>query len=92
MKVLEKGTGQKGYSTKQTCTGYGNGGGGCKAKLLVEEGDLYRTESHARDETKRYVTFQCPECKVETDLKNPPSHLMSTLPYGKPSKRDRGAK
>lgn len=68
MKVLEPGRPQKGWSTEATCTGAGNGKGGCGAKLLVEQTDLFRTASHARDETTCYITFRCPECGVNTDL------------------------
>lgn len=74
MKVLKEGTGWK---IKQTCTGNGNGGGGCGALLEVEKDDLYIT-SHTdmTGETDYYYTFQCPCCKVETDI------LESKLPYG----------
>lgn len=71
MKVLEKGREQKGWSATTTCTGKGNGDGGCGAKLLVEASDLYITQSHARDETESYVTFRCVECDVLTDLAKP---------------------
>jgi hypothetical protein len=40
MKVLEKGPG---WSMEVVCTGRGNGGCGCGAKLLVERGDVYLT-------------------------------------------------
>jgi hypothetical protein len=81
MKVLEKGREQKGWSVEITCTGRGNGDGGCGAKLLVEQGDLFRTESHCRDETDVFTTFECPECKVWTDLKefSAPSHVTGGL-------------
>jgi hypothetical protein len=82
MKVLKKGRAQKGWATETVCTGNGNGGGGCEAKLLVEEGDLYRTESHCRDETDVYSTFMCTECKVETDLPDRvvPNQVREKLP------------
>ena len=80
MKVLEKGTGQKGWSTEAKCTGAGNGNGGCGAKLLVEQPDLFRTASSARDETDYYVTFECAECKVLTDLKGVPGNIERALP------------
>ena len=70
MKVLEKGKPQKGWSIETRCTGAGNGNGGCEALLLVEQDDLFRTTSHARDETTYYVTFRCPECGVMTDIQN----------------------
>lgn len=80
MKVLKKGRKQKGWSTEANCTGHGNGGGGCGAKLLIEESDLYFTFSHARDETERHVTFTCCECGVETDLRDVPGQIQHRLP------------
>lgn len=68
MKVLEKGREQKGWSCEHRCTGRGNGGGGCEALLLVEQPDLFHTSSSARDEVTDYVTFECSECGVWTDL------------------------
>lgn len=69
MKVLEKGRPQTGWAKEFTCTGNGNsGGGGCRAKLLVEQGDLFVTQSHCRDETDSFLTFECSECRVWTDL------------------------
>jgi hypothetical protein len=68
VRVVEEGTGQKGWASNFRCTGSGNGGGGCRALLLVEEDDVYQTSSHARDETTNYCTFRCSECGVETDL------------------------
>lgn len=68
MKVLKKGRPQKGWSIEMTCTGAGNGNGGCGALLLVSEDDIYETQSHCRDETDYYRTFNCPECGVRTDI------------------------
>jgi hypothetical protein len=69
MKVLEKGRPQKGWSKEKKCTGSGNGGGGCGAKLLVEEGDLFQTaSSHYDGSNETYVTFKCAACGVLTDL------------------------
>jgi hypothetical protein len=56
MKILKKGREQKGWTREEICTGVGNGGGGCGAKLLVEQGDLFKTYSHARDETETFTT------------------------------------
>lgn len=72
MKVLKKGRAQKGWAKEFTCTGEGNGGGGCGARLLVEKGDLYQTSSSCMGEVEHYVTFCCPECSVETDVKGTP--------------------
>ncbi len=41
MKVIKPGRPQKGWSHEFTCTGDGNGRGGCGAILLVEQEDLY---------------------------------------------------
>lgn len=68
MKILKRGKKQSDWARPFICTGAGNHGGGCGATLQVEQGDLYVTESHCRDETDYYVTFSCPICKVETDL------------------------
>jgi hypothetical protein len=80
MRVLEKGREQKGWATETHCTGKGNGDGGCKAKLLVEEGDLYVTMRNCRDETDYFITFKCCECSVETDLgSSVPSNIRTRL-------------
>lgn len=69
MKILKKGREQKGWSQEFECTGKGNDGGGCGAKLLVEFGDLYKTHHYdyggGHDE---YVTFRCACCRVQTDI------------------------
>ncbi len=69
MKVIKKGRAQKGWAKAYTCSGAGNGGGGCGAKLLVEHSDLYITGSHHYDgSSEYYTTFTCPECHVMTDI------------------------
>lgn len=68
MKVLKKGRPQKGWSYEFFCTGAGNQNGGCGAKLLVEQDDVFRTYRHALSETDVYNTFRCPECEVLTDI------------------------
>lgn len=75
MKIIEKGRPQKGWAKEYTCTGRGNGNGGCGAKLLVEIGDVFQTQSQCRDETDYYTTFRCPECKVLTDINDAPAHV-----------------
>lgn len=80
MKVLEKGREQKGWSKECKCTGNGNGGGGCGAKLLVEEADLYRTSHHSYDgSSEHYITFECCECGVETDIGGVPSKVEENI-------------
>jgi hypothetical protein len=73
MKVIEKGREQKGWASEYRCTGLGNKGGGCNSLLLVEEADLFHTYRSimGRDE-EWYVTFQCSECEVLTDVKDSP--------------------
>jgi hypothetical protein len=81
MKVIRKGRPQKGWAKEFTCTGSGNGDGGCDAHLLVEQGDLFRTSSsHYDGTTDHYVTFKCPECGVLTDVENVPSNVTENLP------------
>ena len=84
MKVLKKGTGQKGWSTKATCTGSGNGGGGCGAQLLIEEPDLFQTAHHCYDGSSDYfTTFKCVDCGVLTDLPDGRYPRMRGLPSQK---------
>ena len=92
MKVLVPGSGQQGWSTAATCTGRGNGDGGCGAKLQVERSDLFETSSSARDETEYYTTFECVQCKVWTDLPRDqvPSHVRQGLPHRAPITHRRG--
>jgi hypothetical protein len=82
MKILEPGgTGQRGWSKECFCTGSGNGGGGCGAKLLVEQTDLYRTGKHYSDGSSDYYeTFSCSSCGVETDIKDVPYSIARALP------------
>jgi hypothetical protein len=68
MKVLKPGRNQKGWSKKKTCTGKGNGGGGCGAVLLVEQGDIFLTHNYVRDEHDIFHTFKCVACGVLTDF------------------------
>jgi hypothetical protein len=81
VKLLKRGWKQQGWAMERTCSGAGYGGGGCGALLLVEEGDLFLTESHVRDETTTYITFVCSECGVRTDINNAviPAHVRAKL-------------
>lgn len=80
MRVIKSGSGQKGWSVKTTCSGKGNGNGGCGAELLVEEADLYQTISSYYDGSKEYfTTFFCPECGIRTDLDHVPGDVVSRI-------------
>ena len=82
MKIIKPGRQQVGWSIQKTCTGNGNGNGGCGAILLVEQGDLFITSSHCRDETNDYITFCCVSCGSLTDLadqEKPPQTIQSQL-------------
>ena len=69
MKILKKGRPQRGWAKEFECTGAGNGGGGCGARLLVEEGDVFETSSsHYDGSTDYYITFECGCCHVLTDI------------------------
>jgi len=69
VKVLQEGN-PNGWEIEQVCTGRGNGDGGCEARLLVAEDDIYITVSSdycGEDKTYHY-TFKCPCCGVQTDI------------------------
>jgi hypothetical protein len=81
MRVLKSGRGGLGWSHELVCTGKGNetDGAGCDAMLLVSFSDLFLTFHYDyTGEAEKYVTFECPECHVWTDLdpniepRNPP--------------------
>lgn len=72
MKVIKAGREQKGWAKQIICTGSGNGDGGCRAILLVEEGDLFHTHrSDYGGDTDTFTTFKCIACGVNTDVKVP---------------------
>lgn len=79
MKVIKKGREQKGWSKEYTCTGKGNGDGGCGARLLVSEGDFYETSSSCMGEVDYYITFRCPCCGVETDIDDVPGRMWTVV-------------
>ena len=76
MKVIKEGRSQKGWSKEFTCTGSGNGEGGCSAVLLVEQDDLFKTFRYCRDETLTFVTFKCSQCGVLTDIEGYPNIIV----------------
>lgn len=78
MKTIKKG---KPWSLRVTCTGIGNGGGGCKSLLEVEKTDLYITTSqcYGDDYPETHYTFKCQECGVETDVSNVPLSVSKDL-------------
>lgn len=67
MEVLQKGDG---WSMNVTCTGAGNDGGGCGSLLKVSAEDLFLTCNFAWGfiEQTKYITIECPVCKIYTDL------------------------
>jgi hypothetical protein len=79
MKVIKEGRKQKGWAKEFSCTGKGNGDGGCGALLLVEEVDLFQTAHHYYDGSSDYFkTFRCSECGVLTDIPdNECSHIQA---------------
>lgn len=78
MKILKPGREQKGWSKECRCSGFGNGAGGCGAKLLVEEGDLFQTSrSDYGGDTDYFVTFRCSACGVLTDIQGTPFNAPS---------------
>jgi hypothetical protein len=85
MRVLKPGDlEQTRWSQECSCTGKGNGRPGCGALLLVEQGDLFKTTSQARDETTTYITFSCPECGTLTDIVGVPDYIQASLPTRHP--------
>lgn len=81
MKVIKKGRKQKGWAKELECTGAGNEGGGCRATLLVEQGDLFQTNSFSMgEENGPFATFTCIACGVDTDVSSFPNHLIRELP------------
>ena len=85
MKILETGKSSV-WEKEVVCTGKGNGGVGCGAKLLVEAGDVFTTTSCARDEVDNHKTIMCPQCKSFTDLKDVLSSVGNRGPVGKEKK------
>lgn len=87
MKVIKKGRQQKGWAKQITCTGKGNGRGGCGAVLLIEEPDLFQTSKHSYGDTypEYFVTFKCSECGVLTDTNGWPGNAQD-LPKEKAQK------
>lgn len=91
MKVIKPGIEKKGWAAEFTCTGKGNGNGGCGAVLLVEYRDLYKTYSSCMGETESSVTFCCACCEVETDISysGPNSHDIPDKPRSRSRSRSR---
>jgi hypothetical protein len=76
MKLLKEG---KATSKEVECTGEGNGNDGCGALLLLEEGDLFFTYSHVKDETDRFISFRCLYCGVLNDVTGIPHWYQSII-------------
>ena len=89
MKVIKKSRAQKGWSKEFDCTGSGNGEGGCGARLLVEQDDVFKTYHHCYDGSSDvYATFKCARCGVLTDIAD--AWRLPFLPR-EPRKSDSGA-
>lgn len=72
MKVIQPGQNGPEWAKQFSCTGTGNGDGGCSAILLVSASDLYHTyHTDYLGDTDTYTTFCCPLCGAETDVKVP---------------------
>ena len=91
MKVLKHGRPQRGWSHKYSCTGNGNGGAGCGAKLMVELDDLFATMGFVAPPALPNVTqvatmglkavsFACPECSAITDVPKEAWPTFTNLP------------
>jgi adenine phosphoribosyltransferase len=87
MKVIKQGAGKKSFWKKSViCTGKGNNNIGCGAKLEINGGDVYMTESHHYDgSSSSYFTFMCPCCEAETDIneKEIPYAVQHCIPFKK---------
>lgn len=81
MKVIQEG---QGWSIIRDCTGIGNGGGGCGARLEVEKEDLFLTYSSCMGESETHVTFRCPLCRVLTDTNGVPYGITQALGKERP--------
>jgi hypothetical protein len=82
MKIIKPGRPQQGWATETSCTGSGNGGGGCNAVLLVDESDLFTTHrgGYGGDGPETFVTFRCAACGVLTDIQGFPTGRVANLP------------
>jgi len=69
MKVIQSGNPAGAWSKEYSCTGLGNGNGGCGAILEVNGNDIMHTyyTIMGREECHCF-TIECPECKTWTDL------------------------
>jgi hypothetical protein len=81
MKIIKPGREQKGWAREEDRTGHGNDGGGCGARLLVEEADLFVTSrgGYGDDSPDLFLTFKCAACGVATDVKRPPAGLLDRV-------------
>ena len=79
MLILQPGRERPIWSREVECTGAGNGGDGCGARLLVEEDDLFRTYAGARVESHVRTTFECCACGALTSIKGVPPGIIDSL-------------
>jgi hypothetical protein len=80
--VLEKG---RGFSVVVECTGSGNGGHGCGAKLGCNRDDMRYYPGVSWGSRDPAITIRCPECGSCTDLPRSkwPSFASDLRPYSK---------
>lgn len=78
MKVLKQNHAK--WTKEVTCTGKGNGDGGCESLLLIDKNDLYNTYKHYYDGTMDiFTTFKCCLCGVETDVEDVPAQIKEHI-------------
>ncbi len=85
--VLKKGDRDVCLVGDYECTGKGNKGRGCGAILRIRTRDLYQTVCESYDDREYFITFVCPECATETDVKS--EHYYNvTGHYRPPGKKE----
>lgn len=87
MKVIKKGTGQKGWAKELVCRGYRRNNDGCGAVLLVEQADLFKVylDGDWTEAGPPSPAFKCPECGQCTDV---PAKEYAGSVRDLPAKRD----
>jgi len=68
MKIIAPGRDCIGWSREFDCTGKGNEGIGCNARLLVEEADIWFYVVNNSWGRETFYSFICPLCGCMTDI------------------------